>query len=120
MTQQSFKEQCNIQTIINRAKIRGLPPPKSKGLFGDFTNIDFMSMQNSVANANQAFMTLAPSIRRRFNNDPSQLIEFIEDNENYEEAVKLGLIPQPAPKKEPVPVPTLDVTGTSDTEQGAL
>lgn len=120
-TQQEFRDECNIKTIVRKAMMtgQGLPKPTTKGFFGEFIGIDFQDMQNTLTKAQQAFMTLPAAIRRRFNNNPGQLIDFIEDNQNYEEAVKLGLIPLP-PKKEaekpPVPVPPLDVTGTSDTK----
>lgn len=95
MTQQEFREECNIKNIVRKALKTGLPPPTKKGFFGDFVGVDFTSMQNTMAQASEAFNSLHPAIRRKFHNNPAELIEFIEDNQNYEEAVKMGLIPMP-------------------------
>lgn len=109
-TQQCFKSSCNIQEIINRAKRTGqMPLGQKNGFFGDFAGVDFQSMQNLVASAQQGFDALSPAIRRRFHNNPAELIEFVEDENNRSEAVKLGLVP------DRVTVPPLDVTVTSDT-----
>lgn len=111
MTQQAFRSQTNIQEIINRSKLRGrLPEATSKGFFGDFAGIDFQSMQNLVASAQQGFDLLHPAIRRRFHNDPAELISFIDDDENRPEAIKLGLI------QDRGTVPPLDVTVPTDTK----
>ena len=49
--------------------------------------------------AQQNFLELPSELRSKFNNDPSQLIEFINTESNYDECVKYGLIiPR---KKEP-------------------
>jgi len=110
MTQQCFRSQCNIQDIINRSKISGkLPENTEKGFFGDFAGVDFQGMQNLVAQAQQGFDALHPSIRRRFNNDPALLIEFVNNDENYAEGVKLGLV------KDRGNSTLLDVTVPTDT-----
>jgi len=115
-TQQCFKDQCSMKQIIQKAKKFGLPQPTNKGFFGDFSGIDFQGMQNLMCQANEGFMALHPSIRRRFHNNPQELIDFIDNDENRAEAEKLGLVQIKEPEKVPVPVPLLDVTGTSDTK----
>lgn len=105
-TQQEFREECNINKILEKAKKHGLPAPTEKGFFGDFCGMDFRDMQNVLVIAQEAFMALDPKVRRRFNNDAAQLIEFIEDESNKDEAIKLGLVPAPEVKPEVTPVPT--------------
>ena len=56
-------------------------------------------MQNKVAKATQAFMALPVAIRTRFGNDVVNLLEFIDDPRNIDEARKLGLL-KPASKEE--------------------
>lgn len=110
IVQQRFKHDVNINTIVERSRVQGLPPPSNAGFFGDFTNIDFAAMQNTVCKAVEGFNALPSKIRARFQNDPAQLIEFVQDEENRIEAQKLGLIPIPE-EKEPV-APVQDQSNT--------
>lgn len=94
-TKQEFKDQCQIQSILNKYQKTGMVTHLAKhhAQYGDFSNIsDFQSAMSAVANAVDTFESLPSSIRKRFNNDPRSLLGFIEDSSNYEEAVKLGLI----------------------------
>jgi len=95
IVQKRFKNDVNINTIVERARVQGLPQATSRGFFGDFTGIDFLAMQNTVAKAQEAFMALPARLRARFQNSAQNLIEFIEDKNNFDEAIKLGLIPMP-------------------------
>lgn len=109
MTQQQFLRECDINVIVAQNEKTGFishvnPIHPSWGDFGDST--DFHSAQNYLLEANASFMSLDAHVRRRFNNDPSQLLDFLQKPENAEEAVKLGLAtivsetetPSPSPK----------------------
>jgi len=75
---------------------RGLPA------YGDFTNVDdYMTARNKVIDAQHAFASLPSLTRNRFENDPAQLIAFLADPENLEEAQALGLAELP-PEGDPV------------------
>lgn len=113
--QQQFKEECDINRIVASYAITGqLPMENGKPIYADFSGItDFSEAQTKIAEANQAFMLLDPKIRKRFQNDPAQLLAFLSSSENLEEAQKLGIIaktpvaPVPAPepiKPSPAPV----------------
>jgi len=119
IVQKRFKNDVNINTIVERARVQGLPQATSKGFFGDFTGIDFIGMQNTVARATEGFMALPARIRARFHNSAQNLIEFLEDKENIDEAIKLGLIPMPEEKvKAPEEVkkePATPAQGTAST-----
>lgn len=93
-TQQSFKEECDINEIVRRFGITGqLPENYRAPVSGDFTGIsDYHSALNAVIAADAEFMKLDASIRERFNNDPAALIEFIENKDNIDEARKLGIV----------------------------
>lgn len=72
--------------------------------YGDFSNVDdYLGALNSVKAAQEAFQALPSGLRKRFENDPAQLIAFFDDPENQDEAVALGLIPGPAPDPKPDP-----------------
>lgn len=72
---------------------------KRKAIFADCTELtDFHSLQIKIANAKQGFMQLPSDLRARFDNEPYKLVSFLQDESNYDEAVKLGLI---QPKTDP-------------------
>lgn len=98
LTQQHFKDECDINNIIARAQVTGslvdpLNPSTRQPLFDDFTSApDFMAAQNMLVAASEAFNALPAALRKRFDNDPAELLAFLDDDANREEAVKLGLI----------------------------
>lgn len=103
-TQQNFKEECDINTIVRRFGITGqLPENLRMPQYIDYEGVfDFQSAMNAVLDAEAAFMTIPAEIRARFQNDPQQFLEFCSRPENHAEAVKLGLATPPAaPPAEP-------------------
>jgi phage internal scaffolding protein len=98
LTQQHFKDECDINNILRQFNITGLLPESTLSpRYGDFTGItDYHSALNQVIAAEHEFMALPAQIRSRFDNDPAKLIDFLENSENIDEAVKLGLVNQPA------------------------
>lgn len=101
-TQQQHKAEADINVITSRyIRTGNVPHPGATGaMFGDFTSLDFLEMQNTIVDANNYFSRLPSRVRRRFDNDPYQMFRFMEDPENLEEAVKLGLL-EKAPVKDP-------------------
>lgn len=96
-TKASMAEECNINKIMAKyQKFGTLPPSNDTGRFGDFTKVgDYHSAMNAVVEAQQQFMELPSSLRKRFANDPALLLEFLSDPDNYDEAVRLGLVTVP-------------------------
>lgn len=100
LTKQSFAEECDINTIVRNFGLTGkLPDNYSPPQYGDFEGIfDYQSALNSVIAAERSFMELPAHIRARFHNNPQALLEFVSNEDNLEEAVKLGLaLERPAP-----------------------
>lgn len=99
-THQSFREEVDINTIVERFGLTGeLPENVRLPVSGDFTGItDFQTALNAVRSAEEAFMELPAQLRARFANDPQKLLEFVEDGSNLAEARKLGLLADPPPK----------------------
>lgn len=97
LTQQHFKDECDINNILRQFNVTGLLPESTLSpRYGDFTGItDYHSALNQVIAAEDEFMRLPANIRSRFDNDPANLIDFLEKSENKDEAIKLGLINKP-------------------------
>jgi len=96
-TQQHFKDETDINNILRQFNVTGLLPQKALSpRYGDFTGIgDYHGALNQVIAAEGEFMTLPAQLRARFNNDPQELIEFLNNPENKDEAQKLGLVNKP-------------------------
>lgn len=106
LTVQSSVEETDINTIVRRFGLTGqLPVDLAMPQFVDFDAVwDFHSAMNLVAEAKEAFMKMPGDVRERFRNDPQELMAFVENPANLEEARKLGLA-VPAPKAdEPIRV----------------
>jgi len=94
LAQQNFKDECDINHIVRQFGLTGeLPGKPLSPQYGDFTGVlDYHSAVNAVLAAQDDFMELPAQLRSRFNNDPAELIDFLELEENREEAIKLGLV----------------------------
>jgi phage internal scaffolding protein len=97
LAQQNFKEECDINNIVRNFGLTGeLPGKPISPQYGDFTGVlDYHSAVNAVLAAQDQFMELPAQMRSRFDNDPAKLIDFLQNEENREEAIKLGLIDKP-------------------------
>lgn len=98
LAQQHYKEECDINTILQKFSITGiLPEAPLSPRYGDFTGIgDYHTALNRVIAAQEEFEALPAQIRVRFDNDPAKLIEFLEDETNRPEAEELGLVEKAA------------------------
>lgn len=111
-TQQQFKDECDINVILDRFGMTGqLPMMTVQPMEGDFTEIgDYQSALEAVRMANENFMTLPSKIREKFGQDPRKFVDFCVDPANIESVREMGL----APAGTPLPV----VKVTQDGESG--
>jgi len=93
LTQQQFKEEADINTIVDRFMKTGhLPDPVSMPQYVDYEGVfDFQSAMNVVRQADENFMRMDAKVRARFHNSPQEFLEFFANPDNMEEAVRLGL-----------------------------
>lgn len=108
-THQEFREECDINTIMARYNATGVMPQPWKSppkpLWGDFSSVpEFQAAQQLLVDARDAFLSLPAKVRARFHNDPAEVLAFVHDPDNLEEARKLGLA-NPAP---PSPAPPVE------------
>lgn len=104
VTKQSEKDSTDINLITERflrTGTLGTPGKMRNPMFGDFSSIDFQQMRNQIADAEMAFSSLPGRLRSRFKNDPANLLRFVENEANREEAIKLGLIEAPVEGEKP-------------------
>lgn len=97
LTQQQFKEDADINTIVERFGITGKMPDNLRiPTYGDFTGVsDFRSALAAVEAAERDFMALPANIRADFDNDPQQFLEFADDPSNFSALREMGLTKTP-------------------------
>lgn len=102
-TQQHKRDETNVNVIMKRFKKSGqLPNMESiqNMQYRDVSDVpDFMTMRNQMIKAEEAFLTIPPTIRRQFDNDPVKFLQFIADPQNKEKGIELGIFK----KKEELP-----------------
>jgi len=100
---QENREECDINLIVKRFSATGEKPvnmQKLQPIFADVSSVgDYAGALRAVTAANEAFAALPAELRTQFGNNPESLVSFIQDDANYDEAVRLGLI-----EKKPEPV----------------
>ncbi len=104
-TKQSMRAECDINNIMQKFQKTGVIDFVNKHApqYGDATGVDFQNSMEIVARANEMFADLPSSVRKRFNNDPQELLEFCENPGNRQEAIKLGLLDTTRGRKADVP-----------------
>lgn len=110
LTQQQYKDECNPNVVIQKynrtgelGRIRSTQP-----IYVDCTAFNFEEARERVARIEETFMEMPAMVRRRFNHDPKNLLAFLEDPKNREEAERLGLVEKKAPpahEEEPAKAP---------------
>lgn len=95
LTRTSFTEDCDVNKIIEKFVKTGQISHYNIGspTYGDFSEIsDYAGVLRQIIDTNDQFQELPAKVRARFKNDPQELINFLGDDSNYEEAIKLGFI----------------------------
>jgi len=94
LTQQQFKDEADINTIVDRFMKSGvMPDPVRMPQFVDIEGVfDYQSAMNAVRAADESFMRLDAKLRSRFNNSPQQFLDFFANPDNRSEAIRLGLV----------------------------
>lgn len=96
-TKQSFKDECDINNILESYNRTGRLPDliKENPQFGDFSDpLTYQDALNTVLMAETQFNALDSDIRERFSNDPIKFLDFTSDPKNLPEMVTLGLATQ--------------------------
>lgn len=109
MCRQEFAADCDINTIMKRyegqdigAIMRQVAPVYYDFAEAPQTLLEFMAMQQD---AEAAFMTLPASVRKEFENDPIQFVEFASDPGNLDQMRTWGLAKPAEKPQEPAPAP---------------
>lgn len=92
-TKQAAAQETDINWIMRRYVKTGLIDHFAKhgGEYGFASAVSFHDCMNTVVKAEQMFADLPGPVRQRFNGEPAEFLSFVQNPENQEEMVKLGL-----------------------------
>lgn len=105
LAKQSFKDICDVNRIMDKWRKTGVIDfaIDHEAHYDDFLNVtDFHAAQNQIIEATSAFFELPAHIRKRFENDASKFVEFVQDENNLEEMYDLNLAIRPDDYTPPV------------------
>jgi len=109
-TKQSFKSECDINTIMAKYLSTGQLPQLNLGnpQYEDTTGYDFQEAAQLVAQAKSLFQELPSSLRQRFENSPAQFLNFTSNPNNRVELAEMGLLTPEATALALYPQPPAD------------
>ena len=94
LTEQAHKNETDMNFILRDYARIGLirHSRENEGKYDDISVQDYQSAMFVVAEANSMFEELPSSIRKRFKNDPTQFLEFVQNPNNLSEMKELGML----------------------------
>lgn len=94
LTVQSFVEDADLNILAKRFGITNIPlaPISTDEPYDNTALPELRDVLEARRDAANKFMELPLKLRKRFHNRPDELWEFINDPENAQEAIRLGII----------------------------
>lgn len=108
LTSQAMTDEVDINKIMARIQ-KGQVVMASDGqpFYGDVS--EYGGLQEAIMKVQEAddlFMQYPAELREKFDNDPINFVAFLENPDNYDEALKMGLVnPKPVVDAPPAPEP---------------
>lgn len=119
-TKQAFRDSVDVNKVVARHQIglRHLAQiPNTTGVYADMSSIpDYQNALHIQQDAQNKFLALPSKIRAKFQNNPAQLISYLQDTKNDEEAIQLGLKSKINAPKESTPSPKVQPETTDKKE----
>lgn len=107
-TKQSFRDECDINFLIDRYKRTGVEPRhvnRRSPIFADVSMVgDYHDALQNVAAVEELFQELPAKVRARFQNNPVELLDFVQ-NATRDELLEVGLLDPEADGMTPEPAP---------------
>ena len=121
LAQQHSKDEVDINKIMARYIKTGVIDhvAKYQPQYLDNTETDYHTSQNIIIKADGMFSELPSTVRRQFNNNPAEFLEFVNDPDNHEklkDLVNPPAIPEKLPSEatKPIETPAPAATTPSD------
>lgn len=97
LTKQSMRDETDINLIMAKYQKTGMINfvNSRKGEYMEVPDVDFQTAMDAVVQGNQMFADMPSNLRKQFNNDPGQFMDFVHNPENKEAMYELGLAERP-------------------------
>lgn len=93
LTDESFKQECDIDFIISNFVQRGIEPPEHQVQYGkQFTSADFEKSLATITECKSAFECLPAIEKEKFNNSVTNFLDFISNPVNLKVSYEKGYI----------------------------
>ncbi len=88
-TKQSFRDECDINLIMQRAAQGGTIShlEKYEGVYADFSDFDFFEHTQKLTQGREVFDDLPAEIRREFGQSPAAFFAYVNDPQNINDLV---------------------------------
>ena len=92
-TQQAHRNMCDVNVLMKKyGRAKDIPGNVRAEVYGDFTQVgDYHNSLEIVQKAKAQFDMLPAETRKKFDNDPSKMLDFCQNPANVKEMVELGL-----------------------------
>lgn len=89
-TKQSFKDETDINNILQRAQKAGTLShlQKYEAVYGDYSDFDFFESELKLAQGRQIFDALPSELRTEFNQSPQAFFAYVNNPANKDELLK--------------------------------
>lgn len=113
-TDQSFKDDCDVNIVLQRFMKTGDESIFRKGgSYSDVSEVpDLLEAHLNLQRAKLAFDQLPAQLRKKLENNPLMLEQYLADPANHEEAIELGLL-RARPEDSPASKPAVGEKATS-------
>lgn len=94
IVQQHLKSQCDINKVLERWLKTGFLDHEKKvnAQYADVSNLDYRYALDTTIRAEESFMSLPSRLRRDFDNDPAQFLEWMQSDVDIEKKQEFGLL----------------------------
>ena len=94
LTEQSHKHETDINYILKEYTRTGFikHAKENQGKYDDIAVQDFQEAMFVVAEANNMFNELPGQVRKQFNNNPGEFLEFVQNPDNSKKMEALGIL----------------------------
>ncbi len=97
-TKQSFRDECDIDLIMQRAARGGTISHLNKyeGVYADYSDFDFFEHMQQLTKGREIFDDLPAEVRKEFGQSPAEFFAYVNDPANIKElATKLPALAAP-------------------------
>lgn len=112
MTKQSFKDECDINRILNQFQRTGIVNhiTQRQPQYLDLpSNVDYQSSMNTIIQAQQIFADLPALVRDHFQNDPARFLRAFSDEKQHDKLREFGFLREKVASQHPT---ALSAAGT--------